>query len=116
VCGNGTRRGGGGGRRRRGQGRFGLGLLGGDLGLLLRSLQLRAGHEELPAEQHGHAEHDGQDDVAIIFHYLGFRGPRPEDWRSSDDRGVCTRWISAPRSATSLAKGTLSASRRPTST
>src|SRR5690606_30173877 len=102
--------------RRRGQCGFALGLLGCDLCLLLCPLHLWAGNEELPAEQHDHAEHDGDDHIAIVGHYLGFRGPRPEEWRSSPDLGACTRVMSAPRSETSLAKGSLSASLRPTST
>ena len=37
-------------------------------------LHLRAGDEELPPEQHDHAEHDGKDHVAVVdLHYLSFR-------------------------------------------
>ncbi len=93
---------------------FSLGLLaGGDLGLALSPLELRAGNEELPAEQHNHAEHDGEDHIAIVrIHGLGFRWPRPGVFRLSPDLVSCTRAIRPPRSATILAKGWLRASRR----
>jgi len=93
---------------------FGLGLLlGSDFSLALRLFQLRTGNEKLPAEQHDHAEHDGKDHIAIVrIHGLGFRWPRPGDLRLSLGFVSCTRAMRPPRSATSLVKGWLMASRR----
>jgi hypothetical protein len=76
-----------------------------DCCLLLGALELWPGNEELPAEQHDHAEHDGQNHIAIVFIIscsVAAAGRRLLVTRSGC---VHAQRCKAPRSATSLRKG-----------